>query len=102
MVQLQNNITNGFCTTFQEVQSLYILSATSDQLFGQGLTDFEQTRPNTRGLSNYTICTQTNSDVFLTEFLTKLSSNELYSCGQAYQNRFDIKLQSCLRTYGLD
>ncbi|CAF1478334.1 unnamed protein product, partial [Adineta steineri] len=37
MVQMQNNNTNGFCTTLQSVESLYILSADSDQLFGQGL-----------------------------------------------------------------
>ena len=102
MVQLQNNIPNGFCTTLQDVQSLYILSAEADQLFGQGLSDFEMTRPNTRGLSNYTICTQTNADTFLTEFLTKISSSNLYSCGKAYEDRFDIKLQSCLNTYGFD
>ncbi len=100
MIQMQNNLTNGFCTTLQKVQSLYILSADADQLFGQGLIDFENTRPNTRGLSNYTICTQTNSDVFLTEFLTKIASNALDSCQEAYEDRFDLKLQSCLSTYG--
>ncbi|CAF4174322.1 unnamed protein product, partial [Adineta steineri] len=100
MVQMQNNNTNGFCTTLQNVQSLYILSADSDQLFGQGLIDFQNTLPNTQGLSNYTICTQANEDTFLTEFLTKISSNNLYSCETAYKNRFDIKLQSCLATYG--
>ncbi len=102
MVQLQNNITNGFCTTLQDVESLYILSADADQLFGQGLIDFQNTRPNTQGLSNYTICTQTNPDVFLTEFLTKLSSNNLYACEKTYGNRFDIKLQSCLGKYGFN
>ncbi|CAF1336158.1 unnamed protein product [Adineta steineri] len=100
MVQMQNNNTNGFCTTFQNVQSLYILSADSDQLFGQGLIDFQNTLPNTEGLSNYTICTQANEDTFLTEFLTKISSNNLYSCEATYKNRFDIKLQLCLATYG--
>ena len=101
MVQLQNNITNGFCTTLTKVQSLYVLSADADQLFGQGLTDFEKAQPNIKGLSNYTICTQTDSDVFLTEFLTKISSSKLYSCETIYENRFDLKLQSCLRMYGL-
>ncbi len=99
---MQNNITNGFCTTLQNVQSLYVLSADADQLYGQGLIDFEKTQPNTKGLSNYTICTQTDSDVFLTEFLTKLSSNKLYSCEQTYEDRFDIKLQSCLSLYGFN
>jgi hypothetical protein len=102
MVQLQNNITNGFCTTLQNVQSLYILSADADQLYGEGLINFQQARPNTNGLSNYTICTQTNSDTFLTEFLTKISAKEYSACEQTYQNRFDIKLQSCLNKYGLD
>ncbi|CAF4647658.1 unnamed protein product [Rotaria socialis] len=102
MVQLQNNVTNGFCTAFQNVESLYILSADADQLFGQGLTDFQNTRPNTNGLSNYTICAQTNSDTFLTEFLTKISSDKLYSCEKTYANRFDLKLQSCMSMYGLD
>ncbi|CAM2709738.1 unnamed protein product [Rotaria socialis] len=102
MVQLQNNVTNGFCTAFQNVESLYILSADADQLFGQGLTDFQNTRPNTNGLSNYTICAQTNSDTFLTEFLTKISSDKFYSCEKTYANRFDLKLQSCMSMYGLD
>lgn len=102
MVQLQNSITNGFCTTLQKVQSLYILSASANQLFGQGLSDFEKLRPNTRGLSNYTICTQTDSNVFITEFLTKLSLNKLYSCEKTYEQRFDLKLQSCFNIYGYD
>ena len=61
-------------------------------VFGQGLRDFEKLRPNTKGLTNYTICTQTEADIFLTEFLTKLSSNKLYSCEKTYENRFDLKL----------
>ncbi len=100
MVQLQNNVTNGFCTTFQQVQSLYILSADADQLYGEGLINFQNTRPNTNGLSNNTICTQTDSDVFLTEFLTKISLNKFYSCEKTYANRFDLKLQPCLSQYG--
>ncbi|CAF0934841.1 unnamed protein product [Adineta steineri] len=100
MVQMQNNNTNGFCTTFENVESLYIISADSDQFFAQGLIDFQKTRPNTQGLSNYTICKEANADTFLTEFLTKISSNNLYSCETTYRNRFDIKLQSCLATYG--
>lgn len=100
MVQMQNNITNGFCTKLQNVQSLYILSASGDQLFGQGLIDFQTSRPYTKGLSNYTICTETNSDLFLTEFLTKIASNKLSSCQETYENRYDLKLQSCLNTYG--
>ncbi len=68
----------------------------------EGLIDFQNTRPNIRGLSNYTICTQTDSDVFLTEFLTKLSSNKFYSCETTYEDRFDLKLQSCLTMYGFD
>ena len=76
--------------------------ADANQLFGQGLFDFEKARPNTRGLSNYTICTQTDSDKFLTEFLTKISLNKLYSCEKTYTDRFDIKLQSCLTKYGID
>jgi hypothetical protein len=102
MIQLQNNITDGFCTTLQQVQSLYILSADADQLFGEGLFDFEKTRPNTRGLSNYTVCTQADSDRFLTEFLRKISLNKRYSCEKTYANRFDIKLQPCLTMYGFD
>ncbi len=102
MIQVQNNIADGFCTTFQKVQALYIISANADQLFGQGVTGFSTTQPNTNGLSNYTICTQTNSTVFLTEFLTKLASNQLYGCQSSYANRFDIKLQSCLSMYGYD
>ncbi|UJR07384.1 hypothetical protein I4U23_011670 [Adineta vaga] len=100
MVQMQNNITNGFCTNLQNVESLYILSADANQFYGQGLSNFASFRPNTQGISNYTICTQTNSDRFLTEFLTTIASNKLSSCERTYQNRFDIKLQSCLNTYG--
>jgi len=102
MIQLQNNITNGFCKEFQQVQSLYILSASANQLFGHGVMDFENIRPNIGGLSNYTICTQVDSDIFLTEFLTKISSKKPSSCEKIYENRFDIKLQSCLMKYGYD
>ncbi len=100
MVQVQNNATNGFCTTFQQVQSLYLLSADANQLYGEGLVNFQNMRPNTTGLSNITVCTQANSDVFLTEFLTKIASNKFYSCEKTFSNRFDIKLQSCLSQYG--
>ena len=100
MIQVQNNIANGFCTTLQKVQSLHILSASADQLFGQDLIDVEKSRPTTKGLSNYTICTQTDSNRFLTELLTKVASNKLYSCQKPYENRFDLKLQTCLSTYG--
>ncbi|CAF1296166.1 unnamed protein product [Adineta ricciae] len=102
MVQMQNNVTNGFCTNLQKVQSLYVLSADGNQLYGQGLSGFDQLRPNTQGLTNYTICTRTNSDLFLTEFLTTIASNRLDSCAKTYQNRFDIKLQACLNTYGYE
>ena len=102
MIQMQNNITNGFCTTFQQVQSLHILSASADQLFGQDLIDVEKSRPITKGFSNYTICTQTDSNRFITEFLTRIASNKLHSCQKTYENRFDLKLQSCLSTYGYD
>jgi hypothetical protein len=101
MVQLQNNISNGFCTNIQKVQSLYILSADADQLFGQGMDNFAQNQTQIEGLSDYKICTATNLNVFLSEFLTKIHSTQLYSCQKSYDNRFDIKLQQCLRTYGL-
>lgn len=102
MIQIQNNVTNGFCTTLQKVQSLHILSASADQFFGQGLINVENARPNTKGMSNYTICTQTDSNRFLTEFLTTIASNKLSSCQKTYEDRFDLKLQSCLSTYGYE
>ncbi|CAF0732975.1 unnamed protein product [Adineta steineri] len=101
MVQIQNNVSNGFCTQMEQVKSLYILSADADQLFGQGINDSGQNGAHIKGLSNYKICTETNSDVFLSEFLSKIQSNQLYSCKKSYENRFDIKLQRCLRNHGL-
>ncbi|CAF1561317.1 unnamed protein product, partial [Adineta steineri] len=91
----------GFCTQMEQVKSLYILSADADQLFGQGINDSGQNGAHIKGLSNYKICTETNSDVFLSEFLSKIQSNQLYSCKKSYENRFDIKLQRCLRNHGL-
>jgi hypothetical protein len=46
--------------------------------------------------ANYTICTEVNSDIFLSEFLNKINSEKLYSCERQYNQRFDIKLQQCM------
>ncbi|CAF4267290.1 unnamed protein product, partial [Rotaria sp. Silwood2] len=93
MVQMQTNNSQGFCLRTQKVKSLYILSADSHQFYGQGMIDTGTYLPNVSGLANYTICTETNSDIFLSEFLNKISSEKLYSCQRQYYQRFDIKLQ---------
>ncbi|CAF2795995.1 unnamed protein product [Rotaria sp. Silwood2] len=96
MVQTQTNNTQGFCLRTQKVKSLYILSADSHQFYGQGMIDVETYLPNVSGLVDYTICTEANSDIFLSEFLNKISSEKLYSCERQYNQRFDIKLQQCM------
>ncbi|CAF0888605.1 unnamed protein product [Adineta ricciae] len=102
MVQMQNNLTNGFCTKIQNVKSLYILSANADQLYGQGISDSPRNAMKINGFSDYKICTETNSDVFLTEFLTRIHSGQLHSCKNSYNDRFDIKLQQCLKKYAFN
>ncbi|CAF2156475.1 unnamed protein product [Rotaria magnacalcarata] len=96
MVQMQTNNSQGFCLRTQKVKSHYILSADSHQFYGQGIIDVETFLPNAHGLVNYTICTEANSDIFLAEFLNKISSEKLYSCERQYNHRFDIKLQQCM------
>ncbi|CAF1500146.1 unnamed protein product, partial [Adineta ricciae] len=102
MVQMQNNLTNGFCTRIQNVKSLYVLSANADQLYGQGISDSPRNAMKINGFSDYKICTETNSDVFLTEFLTRIHSGQLHSCKNSYNDRFDIKLQQCLKKYAFN
>ncbi|CAM2729119.1 unnamed protein product [Rotaria socialis] len=99
MVQMQTNNSQGFCLRTQNVKSLYIMSADSHQFFGQGMINVETRLPNASGLVNYTICTEANSDIFLSEFLNKISSEKLYSCARQYSERFDIKLQQCMLKY---
>ena len=96
MVQMQTNNSQGFCLRTQRVKSLYILSADSHQFYGQGMIDVETYLPNVSGLVNYTICTEANSNIFLLEFLDRISSEKLYSCERQYYQRFDIKLQQCM------
>lgn len=96
MVQLQTNNSQGFCRQTQKVKSLYILSADSHQFFAHGMIDLETRFPNIDGLVNYTICTEANSDIFLSEFLTKINSGQLYSCARQYSERFGIRLQRCM------
>jgi hypothetical protein len=99
MVQMQTNNSQGFCTEIQKVKSLYILSADSHQLYGQGMIDVEGKVQFPDVLVNYSICTQANSEIFLAEFLTKINSEKLYSCARQYNQRFDIKLQRCMLTF---
>lgn len=96
MVQMQTNNSQGFCLRTEQVKSLYIMSADSHQFYGQGMIDVERYLSNISGLVNYTICTEANSDIFLSEFLNKISSDKLYSCKRQYHQRFDIKLQQCM------
>jgi hypothetical protein len=101
MVQLQNNH-SGFCKEMKSVKSLYVLAADAHQLFGQGMVDVENLDSTIEGLPTYKICTKADPDMFLTEFLTKIHSNQLFSCKNTYSQRFDIRLQQCLRTHALD
>lgn len=99
MIQMQTNNTQGFCRQTKTVQSLYIMSADSHQFYGQGMIDTDMLLPNSNGVVNYTLCTEANSDNFLTEFLTRISSEKLYSCQRQYNQRFDIRLQHCMLKY---
>lgn len=101
MVQMQTNNSQGFCRHTQKVKSLYVLSADAHQFFGQGMIDVETYLPNVTGLVNYTICTDVNSDIFMSEFLNKISSDKLYSCEPQYNQRFDIKLQQCMLKFDI-
>lgn len=101
MVQMQSTDKKGFCTETKMVKSLYILAADAFQLFGQGMIDVNLQNRQVHGLTDYEICTKADSDLFITEILTKIHSNELYACQKSYSQRFDIRLQKCLMQNGL-
>lgn len=102
MIQMQSANQTGFCEEIKTVKSLYVLAADSHQLFGQGMTDVDLEDPTITDLPTYKVCTKANTDVFLTEYLTKIHSNKLYSCKKALAQRHDTKLQRCLQRHGLD
>ena len=101
MIQMQSAGKRGFCTETKTVKSLYILAADAFQLFGQGMIDVDLQKRQVQGLTDYEICTKADSDIFITEILTKINSNELYACQKPYSERFDIRLQKCLMQHGL-
>lgn len=101
MVQMQSVNKRGFCTETKTVKSLYIVAADAFQLFGHGMIDIELQNRQVKGLTDYEICTTADSDIFITEFLTKIHANKLPACQKPYSHRFDIRLQKCLIQHGL-